>query len=86
MENLNDLEILDVSKSLTNKETTQEILLNFEPLLRAKIDSFGGEIKQRGIDAVSTALLPSDFKATVCTTQFRFHWWVIQNLQVFCVC
>lgn len=44
--NLNDLEILDVSKSLMNKETAQQILLNFVPLLQTKIGSFNGVIKQ----------------------------------------
>ena len=37
MENLNDLEILDVSKSLLNKQTAQKILSNFEPLLRVSM-------------------------------------------------
>lgn len=65
MENLNDLEMLDVSRSLTNKETAQQILLNFEPLLRTKIGSFDGIIKPSGIDSISMALLPSEFKEWV---------------------
>lgn len=62
MENLNDLGILDVSKSLTNKETVQQILMNFEPLLRTKIGSFNGAIKRSGIDSTSMPLLPWKFK------------------------
>ena len=65
MENLNDLEILDVSKSLTNKETAQQILMNFEPLLRTKIASFNGSIKLSGTDSTSMALLPWEFKEWV---------------------
>lgn len=65
MENLNDLEILDVSKPLTNKETAQQILLNFEPLLRTKMSSFNGIIKLSGIDSISMALLPWEFKERV---------------------
>lgn len=65
MENLNDLGILDVSKSLTNKETVQHILMNFEPLLRTKIGSFNGAIKRSGIDSTSMPLLPWKFKEWV---------------------
>ena len=65
MENLNDLEILDVSKSLTNNETAQQILLNFTPLFRTKIGSFNGVIQRSGIDSISMALLPAEFKEWV---------------------
>ena len=51
IENLNDLEILDVSKLLTNKETAQQILMNCEPLV-LRI-SFNGTIKLSGIDTIS---------------------------------
>ena len=65
MENLNDLEILDVSKSLTNKETAQQIHSNFAPLLRTKIGSFNGVIQRSGIDSISMTLLPAEFKEWV---------------------
>ena len=52
IENLNDLEILDVSKLQTNKETAPQILMNCEPPLPRKI-SFNGTIKLSGIDSIS---------------------------------
>ena len=52
IENMNDLEILDVSKLLTNKDTPQQILMNCEPPLPRKI-SFNGTIKLSGIDSIS---------------------------------
>lgn len=68
MDYLNFSETLDSSNSLTNKVTAEEILSNFQPLLWAKMHDFDGSLKQRNIDAISMALLPTDFNEWVPLT------------------
>ena len=62
MDSLDDLQILELAKSLTSTNAAQEMLSNFLPLLQSKIKSPSPDLKQRGVDFISKELLPSDFK------------------------
>ena len=67
--NLNVGENFDSSKILTNKEKAQKILVNFQPLLLAKINDSNTALTQRNnVDVVSKGLLPLDFKQWVPLT------------------
>ena len=67
--NLNVGENFDSSKILTNKEKAQKILVNFQPLLLAKINDSNTAFTQRNnVDLISKGLLPLDFKQWVPLT------------------
>ena len=59
---LSDLEIYDLSKSLTSKEYAQEILTNFLPLVReAKMND--GMLTKSSNDKIAETLIPLDFRS-----------------------
>ena len=63
---INDLEIAELQKSLTTRETANEIIANFLPLLR---NSFGEvpheNASNRRQDLITTGLLPEGFKSWI---------------------
>lgn len=88
--NLSDNEILDLSRSLKDKDTAKGILTNFQPMLWAKEDGFDATSKQRNINIISMAFLPTDFYEWILLTVFGdgncLYNSVFIALQVFCVC
>ena len=63
---INDLEIAELQKSLTTRETANEIIANFLPLLQ---NSFGEvpheNASNRRQDLITTGLLPEGFKSWI---------------------
>ena len=64
MENISNLQIMQLSKSITSKESAEGILANFLPVVEnATLDS--QKIRTRSQDNISKALLPSGFDGMV---------------------
>ena len=64
MENISNLQIMQLSKSITSKESAEGILANFLPVVEnATFDS--QKIRTRSQDNISKALLPSGFEEMV---------------------
>lgn len=58
---LSNLEIMEMSKTITSKESAEDILANFLPVVRnAKFDA--QKIQSRRQDNISKSLLPSGYE------------------------
>ena len=64
MDLISDLQILELSKALTNKEEARSILSNFLPLV-SQAPVHLSKLHSRGLDPVAKSLLPSDLKDLV---------------------